>query len=116
MVGEITRVVPATNGFDGARRRRFEIAPEEVMDLERRLEGTAHGIVVFYPSQPYSPARPSEFDREHAWPWYTYSVNQVTADHGGPSEAFEHRPELREFEQVEILCAPARPKYGQLKP
>ncbi|MFZ0880651.1 MAG: Mov34/MPN/PAD-1 family protein, partial [Candidatus Acidiferrales bacterium] len=26
---------------------------------------------------PDAPARPSEFDREHAWPWYSYIIVSV---------------------------------------
>ena len=33
----------------------------------------------WYHSHPDHPARPSEFDREHAWPWYSYIIVSVAA-------------------------------------
>jgi hypothetical protein len=39
---------------------------------ELRLE-----VVGWYHSHPDAPARPSEFDREHAWPWYSYIIVSV---------------------------------------
>ena len=31
----------------------------------------------FYHSHPDHPARPSEYDREHAWPWMSYIILSV---------------------------------------
>jgi proteasome lid subunit RPN8/RPN11 len=86
---EIVAVERATNEFDGERRRRFVIRPEEHRAIERRLDGTGRALVGFYHSHPDHPARPSEFDRDHAWPWYTYVVVSVGADTVGPLGAFE---------------------------
>ena len=38
-----------------------------------------HRIVGWYHSHPDHPARPSEYDREHAWPWYSYVIVSVAA-------------------------------------
>ena len=34
-------------------------------------------LLGWYHSHPDHPARPSEFDREHAWPWYSYVIVSV---------------------------------------
>ncbi len=34
-------------------------------------------LIGWYHSHPDAPARPSEFDREHAWPWYSYIIVSV---------------------------------------
>ena len=38
-------------------------------------------MAIAIPSRPRNdsdaPARPSEFDREHAWPWYSYIIVSV---------------------------------------
>ena len=36
-------------------------------------------LIGWYHSHPDHPARPSEFDREHAWPWYSYVIVSVAA-------------------------------------
>ena len=38
----------------------------------------------WYHSHPDHPARPSEFDREHAWPWYSYVI--VSVANGEPQD------------------------------
>ena len=35
------------------------------------------GIIGWYHSHPDHPARPSEYDRDHAWPWYSYIIVSV---------------------------------------
>jgi len=90
----------AANEFDGERRRRFLILPEEIRTLERRLEGTDRSVVGFYHSHPDHPARPSQFDQDHAWPWYTYLVLAVTASGTAALGAFELEPDSATFHEV----------------
>lgn len=92
----------ARNEFDGERRRRFLIRPDELQALERRLEPTGRVVVGFYHSHPDHPARPSEFDRENAWPWYSYIVLAVTASDVPGWGAFELEPESAAFQEVDL--------------
>ena len=101
----IEAVERAGNEFEGERRRRFLIRPEELRDLERRLEGSGHSVVGFYHSHPDHPARPSQFDQEHAWPWYTYLVMSVTASGAPAVGAFELEPDTATFREV-LLSVP----------
>ena len=34
-------------------------------------------VIGWYHSHPDHPALPSEYDREHAWPWYSYVIVSV---------------------------------------
>ena len=36
----------------------------------------------YYHSHPDHPARPSAFDAEHAWPWYSYVIVRVDRGRG----------------------------------
>lgn len=99
----------AGNDYDGERRRRFLIRPEELRELERRLEGTGRGVVGFYHSHPDHPARPSQFDQDHAWPWYTYVVLAVTASATPAVAAFELEPESATFHEVPLSVTEERP-------
>lgn len=92
----------AGNEFDGERRRRFLIPPEELRLLERRLERTNQTVVGFYHSHPDHPARPSQFDQDHAWPWYTYLVLSVTAVETPAVGAFELDPDSSTFREVPL--------------
>jgi proteasome lid subunit RPN8/RPN11 len=92
----------APNDFEGERRRRFVIRPEELRTAERAVEGTGRVVAGFYHSHPDHPARPSTFDQEHAWPWYTYIVLSVTATDAPAWGAFELDPESGVYYEVPV--------------
>lgn len=98
----------ARNEFDGERRRRFLIPPEELREVERRAEVTGRAVVGFYHSHPDHPAKPSLFDQEHAWPWYSYIVLSVTASATPAVGAFELDPEAGEFREVRLTVRKGR--------
>lgn len=102
----IVSVHPAANDFEGERRRRFLLRAEELRDAERRYEGTGLMVAGFYHSHPDHTARPSLFDQEHAWPWYTYVVLGVTARGAGEVRAFELDPDSSEFREVPLKVLP----------
>lgn len=63
---------------------RFSVTPEDVRLAETEAKAKGWELIGWYHSHPDSPARPSEFDREHAWPWYSYIIFQV--EKGEPRE------------------------------
>jgi proteasome lid subunit RPN8/RPN11 len=97
---QIVDARPALNEFAGERRRRFLLQPEELRAAERRLEGTGQVVAGFYHSHPDHPARPSLYDQQHAWPWYSYLVLSVASGAVGETRAFELDPESGEFHEV----------------
>ncbi|HTT73134.1 MAG TPA: M67 family metallopeptidase [Thermoplasmata archaeon] len=99
----VEAVEPAANEFEGERRRRFVIPPEQLRATERRLEASGRGVVGFYHSHPDHPARPSTFDRDHAWPWYAYLVLGVRSGAVDGLGAFELDPESGEFAERPIV-------------
>jgi proteasome lid subunit RPN8/RPN11 len=103
---EIVDVVPAANEVEGERRRRFIISPKELQRAEERAASAGQVVAGFYHSHPDHPARPSRFDAEHAWPWYTYlvvSVDRTPRAH--EVGAFELDPERQEFAPVDLQIA-----------
>jgi len=99
---DVVGVERALNRAAGEPRGRFAIPADQLRALERRLDGSGRGIVGVYHSHPDHPARPSEMDRELAWPWYSYLVTRVTAGAEGPSAAFELDSERREFVRMDL--------------
>lgn len=67
----------ATNVVETNRERRYVIDPRETLAVEKELSGSGHEILGFYHSHPNHPAEPSEFDRSHAWPWYSYVILSI---------------------------------------
>jgi proteasome lid subunit RPN8/RPN11 len=74
----VERLLPIENQWDeGERKRRFLITPQQYMKLEREADTAGEVLIGFYHSHPNAPARPSEFDREHALPWHSYLIASI---------------------------------------
>jgi proteasome lid subunit RPN8/RPN11 len=104
---ETTKVVVETYPISNAReesakRNRFLIQPEELMRGERYAASRELDVVGFYHSHPDSPAVPSQYDLEHAWPTYSYII--VSSNEGGSTDLFswEQQPDRSKFDPEEI--------------
>jgi proteasome lid subunit RPN8/RPN11 len=73
----VERVLSVPNARDDDRRRRFLIEPETVLAAQREARRAGLDIVGYYQSHPDHAARPSELDREHAWPGLSYLIVAV---------------------------------------
>lgn len=74
---EVTELFALSNHRNDSPRNRFEITPEDVLLAERTAREKKMDLIGWYHSHPNAPARPSEFDREHAWPWYSYIIVSI---------------------------------------
>jgi proteasome lid subunit RPN8/RPN11 len=71
----IERLMPGRNTFDADEQyHRFSIDPLLQVRAEKEAEAAGKVVLGFYHSHPDHPARPSEYDREHAWPFYSYVI------------------------------------------
>jgi proteasome lid subunit RPN8/RPN11 len=75
----VREVVPVENAWEQVdeRRRRFQISPDVFAREERRARENGRELIGFYHSHPDSEPRPSETDREYAWPSYSYVIQAV---------------------------------------
>jgi proteasome lid subunit RPN8/RPN11 len=62
---------------DGEQYHRFLITPEDIMRAEQKARGLKMDVLGFYHSHPDCPAKPSEYDKEHALPFYSYIITAV---------------------------------------
>jgi proteasome lid subunit RPN8/RPN11 len=74
---EILDALPLINRRDDSPRNRFSVAPRDVIEADRAAQARGLEVVGWYHSHPDHPAKPSEYDREHAWPWYSYVIVSV---------------------------------------
>ncbi len=74
---EVLALLPLANRREDSPRNRFEVTPEDVQLAEKTAREKDLELIGWYHSHPDAPARPSEFDREHAWPWYSYIIVSV---------------------------------------
>jgi proteasome lid subunit RPN8/RPN11 len=76
-VKQLQQVVRAANTRDDSPQNRYLIDPLEFLRVERLARAQKLDILGIYHSHPDHPAYPSEFDREHAWPYYSYIIFSV---------------------------------------
>jgi proteasome lid subunit RPN8/RPN11 len=88
---EVLGLHALVNRRDDSPRNRFSVTAEDVRDAEKVAREQNLDVIGWYHSHPDHPARPSEFDREHAWPWYSYII--VSVQSGAPQELTSWRLE-----------------------
>jgi len=74
---EIVTLFPLINRRDDSPRNRFSVSAQDVVDAEKSARAQGLDVVGWYHSHPDHPARPSQYDRDHAWPWYSYIIVSV---------------------------------------
>ena len=75
----VNRLQAVPNVFDEVERfHRFSISPQQLMQAEKDAGQAGELVLGFYHSHPDHPARPSEYDRQHAWPFYSYVIVSIT--------------------------------------
>lgn len=100
---DVRELIRAENSREeGARHNRFEITPQDFMASEKAARERGMKVLGFYHSHPNAPARPSEFDREHAWPWYSYII--VSVQEGGAADmtSWVLRDDRTQFDSEEL--------------
>ena len=73
------QVIPLDDPGRESERNRFLIDPREQLRVEKDARARGLAVLGYYHSHPDHPARPSAYDREHAWPWYSYIIVSVEA-------------------------------------
>jgi proteasome lid subunit RPN8/RPN11 len=65
-------------------RNRFLIDPLDQLRVEKDARARGLDVVGYYHSHPDHLARPSNYDRDHAWPWYSYVI--ISVERGVPKD------------------------------
>jgi proteasome lid subunit RPN8/RPN11 len=90
LVGAANRIdaaVALPNMTEEGPRRRFLVRPSDYRLAEQRASERGGELLGFYHSHPDHPARPSQFDLDHAWPTFAYIIVAVA----GPGEGQARR-------------------------
>jgi proteasome lid subunit RPN8/RPN11 len=81
---EVLSLFPLVNRRDDSPRNRFSVTADDVRQAEKAASAQGLDVIGWYHSHPDHPARPSDYDRDHAWPWYSYIIVSVHA--GAPKD------------------------------
>lgn len=100
---EVKAVVPVENrSVESEKYHRFFISPEDFLVQERTARKEGREILGFYHSHPNAEARPSRFDTDHAWPWYSYVIVGVRNQRAGEMTSWVLRDDRESFIQEDV--------------
>ena len=95
---EVTEVREAANLRQDRARDRYILDPRAILQAEKDGRGRGIEVVGFWHTHPDHPARPSQYDADHAWPDYVYVIMSIHAGKQVDVGAFvlrqEHPPEF----------------------
>jgi proteasome lid subunit RPN8/RPN11 len=102
---EVVDIVALENRSRDSLHNRYLVAPEQFLAAERVARGAGLEVIGFYHSHPDHPARPSAFDLQHAWPYYSYLIVNVTRGEAGAARSWRLAEDRSGFEEetVEVL-------------
>jgi proteasome lid subunit RPN8/RPN11 len=97
-----TATVALPNTTEEGPRRRFLVRPSDYRLAERRASELGGELLGFYHSHPDHPARPSQYDLDHAWPTFAYVIVAVAAAKAGAMTVWWLKDDRSSFEEGEL--------------
>jgi len=98
----VTELHPLENRQTESRRNRFLIEAQDMFRADKYAREKGIDILGFYHSHPDHEARPSQFDREHAWPWYYYIIVSINQGIPGSLTCWELDDDRSRFHAIEV--------------
>jgi proteasome lid subunit RPN8/RPN11 len=100
--GQVVATVPLANTTEEGPRRRFLVRPDDYRLAERRAGELSGELLGFYHSHPDHPARPSQYDLDHAWPTFAYVIVSVRGGAAGDMTVWWLKDDRSIFEEGEL--------------
>jgi proteasome lid subunit RPN8/RPN11 len=97
--GTVTHAEALPNTTEEGPRRRFLVRAADYRLAERRATELGAELLGFYHSHPDHPARPSQFDLEHAWPTFAYVIVSVSAGRSGAMTVWFLKDDRSSFDE-----------------
>ena len=98
----VTAAVPLPNTTEEGPRRRFLVRPSDYRLAEQRASELGGELLGFYHSHPDHPARPSQFDLDHAWPNFAYVIVSVMAGAARDMTAWFLKEDRSSFDEGDL--------------
>jgi proteasome lid subunit RPN8/RPN11 len=103
----VESIIPISNARETEEQyHRFKIEPEDLMRVEKTAKAQNREVLGFYHSHPDHPARPSEYDRNNAVPFYSYIIVSVEKKKAAELTSWRLSEDGKEFLE-EAICAQA---------
>ena len=101
--GVVTGTYALPNTTEEGPRRRFLVRPQDYREAEKHAGASGGELLGFYHSHPDHPARPSQYDLDHAWPFFSYII--VAVREGVPEDmtSWRLRDDRSAFDQEDLI-------------
>jgi len=109
----VTDAVALPNTTEEGPRRRFLVRPSDYREAERRASELGGELLGFYHSHPDHPARPSQYDLDHAWPTFAYIIVSVMTGAAGDMTVWYLKDDRSSFEEGSLHGENSHPDTAQ---
>ena len=100
--GVVSDTLALPNMTDEGPRTRFRVTPNDYRAAEKRAGEAGGELLGFYHSHPDHPARPSQYDLDHAWPFFSYVIVSVREGVSGDMTSWRLREDRSVFDQEDL--------------
>ena len=76
--------------------------PQDYREAEKRASEAGGELLGFYHSHPDHPAQPSQYDLDHAWPFFSYIIVSVRAAVPEDMTSWRLREDRSAFDQEDL--------------
>ena len=82
------------------------VRPQDYRAAEKRASDVGAELLGFYHSHPDHPARPSQYDLDHAWPFFSYVIVSVREGVSEDMTSWRLREDRSAFDPEELSQGP----------
>lgn len=103
--GVVHEAFALPNTTEEGPRRRFLVRPGDYRAAEQRARDTGLDLLGFYHSHPDHPAKPSQYDLDHAWPSFSYVIVSVMAGQDQLLTSWQLKDDRSAFDEEPVTYA-----------
>lgn len=108
----VREILPLDNTREApARHNRYLLSPQDYLQGEEHAESLGFTVLGVFHSHPDHPNRPSEFDRQWAWPNLSYLITSVQQGEASGSRSWRLRDDRAAFEEEQLAVVIGNPTH-----
>ena len=100
--GVVSGTFALPNTTEEGPRTRFLVRPDDYRQAEKHARDVGGDLLGFYHSHPDHPARPSQYDLDHAWPFFSYVIVSVQKGESRDMTSLRLREDRSAFDQEDL--------------
>jgi proteasome lid subunit RPN8/RPN11 len=101
--GVVREAFQLPNTTEEGPRRRFLVRPDDYRGAEARASDAGLDLLGFYHSHPDHPAQPSQYDLDHAWPFFSYVIVSVMAGEDTLLTSWRLKDDRSAFDEEQVM-------------